>query len=298
VLASVSLGGTGIWSMHFVAMLGFSVDGSPIRFDVALTVASSIIAVAAVAVGLSIAALGSGARNARIVVGGIISGLGIAGMHYTGMAAMHLNGDISYGMTRVALSIAIAVVAATVALWLAVTVRSPLIIFVSALVMGVAVNGMHFTGMSAMSVDVLTTAAQPAGASASSMIIVIGIAVVFALIGLAYSLLAAPTEEDRAAAAYLASRRGGLAAAEAAAAQADARPQFGGPREPQQGAQFGGPREQQRSSQREPQGSSQREPQRGGQREPHNGDSPRETQPPKSGLSSGSWTYRDRASGK
>ena len=121
ILAAVAIGGTAIWSMHFVAMLGFSVDGSPIRYDVGLTAASAIIAVAAVAVGLSIAALGNGGgRNARIVTGGVISGLGVAGMHYTGMAAMHLNGEISYGMTRVALSIAIAVVAATVALWLAV----------------------------------------------------------------------------------------------------------------------------------------------------------------------------------
>jgi NO-binding membrane sensor protein with MHYT domain len=291
--------------MHFVAMLGFSVDGSPIRYDIGLTAASAIIAVAAVAVGLSIAALGNGgARNARIVTGGVIAGLGVAGMHYTGMAAMHLNGDISYGMARVGLSIGIAVVAATVALWLAVTVHTPFIIFVSALVMGVAVNGMHFTGMSAMGVQVETTASQPVGASASSMIIAIGLGVVFAIIGLAYALLAAPTEEDRAAAAYLASRRGGLAAAEAAAeAQAQARPQFGGPRAAPAGhrestsfngepanrssrnreaqSAFGGNRESQQQQQQQQQQEQQQSP-----------------GPNKSGLSSGAWTYRDRASGR
>ena len=286
VLASVSLGGTGIWSMHFVAMLGFSVDGSPIRFDVGLTAASAIIAVAAVAVGLSIAALGTGVRNARIVIGGVVSGLGIAGMHYTGMAGMHVNGDISYGMTRVGLSIGIAVVAAAVALWLAVTVQSPLIIFVSALVMGVAVNGMHFTGMSAIGVQVHSTAALPAGASASSMIVAIGLAVVFAIIGLAYALLAAPTEEDRAAAAYLASRRDGLAAAEAAAAQGQPGSQFGGPREaqPQSRPQSGGPREAQPQSR----------PQFGGPQDTQ----PQPPGPTQSGLGSGAWTYRDRASGR
>jgi NO-binding membrane sensor protein with MHYT domain len=233
VLASVSIGGTAIWSMHFVAMLGFSVVGTPIRYDVGLTAASAIIPIVAVAVGLAITALGTGARNARILIGGILAGLGVAAMHYTGMAAMHLNGDIMYSSTRVGLSIGIAVVAAAVALWLAMTVRKPLVIFGAALVMGVAVNGMHFTGMSAMSVDEHTSANVPSGASASSLIVPIGLAVVFGIIGLAYALMAAPTEEDREAAAYLAARRDGLAAAEAAAA-AQQRPPFGGAPEPQQ----------------------------------------------------------------
>src|ERR1700755_1402018 len=53
-LASVSLGGTAIWSMHFVAMMGFSVVGTPIRYDVGLTAASAVIAVVAVGIGLII----------------------------------------------------------------------------------------------------------------------------------------------------------------------------------------------------------------------------------------------------
>ena len=64
-LAAVAIGGTGIWTMHFVAILGFSVVGSPIRYDVGLTAASAIIAVAAVGLGLSIATLGSSGRHIR-----------------------------------------------------------------------------------------------------------------------------------------------------------------------------------------------------------------------------------------
>ncbi|GAA0491065.1 membrane protein [Paractinoplanes deccanensis] len=218
VLASLSLGGTAIWSMHFVAMMGFSVSGTPIRYDVGLTAASAIIAVVAVGIGLAIAALGKGAQNFRIVAGGVVAGLGVAAMHYTGMAAMNLNGDISYGMTRVGLSIGIAVVAAAVALFLAVTVRRPLVIFVAALVMGIAVNGMHFTGMSAMSVQTEPSAGQLPGATAGGMLVPIGLAVVFGIIGLAYALMSAPTEEDKAAAAYLAQRR------EEAAARAPRQP--------------------------------------------------------------------------
>jgi NO-binding membrane sensor protein with MHYT domain len=217
-LASVAIGGTAIWSMHFVAMMGFSVVGTPIRYDVGLTAASALLAVVAVSIGLAIALLGQGARNIRIVLGGIIAGLGVAAMHYTGMAAMEINGDISYGSSRVGESIGIAVVAATVALWLTVTVRKPLAIFVSALVMGIAVNGMHFTGMSAMSVREHAPDGPLTGASATNLLVPIGAAVVFALIGLVYALMAAPTEEDRAAAAYLAGRRAEQAARQAAAA--------------------------------------------------------------------------------
>ncbi|WP_306661514.1 MHYT domain-containing protein [Mangrovihabitans endophyticus] len=208
-LAAVAIGGTGIWTMHFVAMMGFSVDGTPIRYDVGLTAASALIAVVSVTVGLSIVSFGNRAGSVRIILGGLISGLGVGAMHYTGMAAMRLNGHIEYGIGLVVVSMAIAVVAATVALWLALTVRKATAIVGAALVMGVAVNGMHFTGMAAMSVHRVNANAigTPSGATASQMLIPIGVAVLFGALGLAYALMAAPTDEDRAAAAYLASRR-------------------------------------------------------------------------------------------
>jgi hypothetical protein len=88
---------------------------------------------------------------------------------------------------------------------------------VSALIMGVAVNGMHFTGMSAMSVMEHAPQGTLEGATATGMLVPIGLGVVFALIGLAYALMAAPTEEDRAAAAYLAARRDNAVASPAPA---------------------------------------------------------------------------------
>ena len=206
-LAAVAIGGTGIWTMHFVAMLGFSVSGTPIRYDVGLTAASALIAVVTVGLGLVVALLGESARRIRTILGGLLAGLGVAAMHYTGMAAMRLNGDISYTRNRVAASVVIAVVAATVAIWLALTVSKPLVIFISALVMGIAVNGMHFTGMTAMSVREHSPAGSLTGASASTLLIPIGLAVIFGVFGLIYALIAAPTDEDRAAAAYLAARR-------------------------------------------------------------------------------------------
>ncbi|MEV0895824.1 MHYT domain-containing protein [Actinoplanes sp. NPDC049802] len=225
-LAAVAIGATGIWSMHFVAMLGFDVDGTPIRYDIGLTVASAIIALASVGVGLAIALLGRSAPRTRILIGGVLAGLGVGAMHYTGMAAMRLRGEIHYSGREVVASIAIAVVAATVALWLTLVVSKPIAIFGSALLMGVAVNGMHFTGMLAMSVTPKGTAfGSVEGATAANLLVPVGGAVVFAIVGMAYALVSAPTEEDRDAAEYLRRRIENRAAAPAAPAAVP----FGGP---------------------------------------------------------------------
>ncbi|PMR59051.1 signal protein [Verrucosispora sp. ts21] len=206
ILAAWAIGGTAIWTMHFMAMLGFAVSGSRIRYDVPVTVVSALLAVVAVGIGLAI--VGTGRLSAvRLLAGGLFTGAGVAAMHYTGMAAMRLNGELGYDPTRVALSLLIAVVAATAALWLAMTVRRGVAIFASALVMGVAVNGMHFTGMSALSVHLHERRGEVAGAEVGSLLIPIVLLVIFGVVGLVYALLAAPTDEDRAAAAYLAARR-------------------------------------------------------------------------------------------
>ncbi|WP_328346948.1 MHYT domain-containing protein [Micromonospora sp. NBC_00421] len=206
LLAAWAIGGTAIWAMHFMAMLGFAVTGTRIRYDVPLTAASTVIAVTAVGIGLAI--VGTGRLSAaKVLGGGLFTGVGVAAMHYTGMAAMRLNGDLDYDGTRVALSVVIAVVAATVALWLAMTVRRGLAIAGSALVMGVAVNGMHFTGMSALSVHLHERRGEVTGAGVSTLLVPIVLAVIFVVVGLVYALLAAPTDDDRAAAAYLRARQ-------------------------------------------------------------------------------------------
>ena len=204
VLAAVALGGTGIWVMHFMAMIGFTVDGSEIRYDIAVTALSVFVAIGMVGVGLFIVALGKPSVP-KIASGGLLTGLGVNAMHYIGMAAMRLDGEISYDPVRVGASIAIAVVAATVALWLAVTVKSGGVVFASAMVMGVAVTGMHYTGMSAMSVE-LSEHGDVTGASSTNLIAPIALAVVLVVMGLVYSVLAAPTDEDRAGTAFIEAR--------------------------------------------------------------------------------------------
>lgn len=144
--------GTGIWTMHFIAMLGFSVTGTDIRYDVPLTVLSLVVAVIVVGIGVFVVSY-SRSKTPAVLGGGVITGIGVAVMHYVGMSAMRMSGSIHYDLLTVALSVLIAVVAATAALWATLTVRGSLAAFGASLVMGIAVSLMHYTGMAAVHVE-------------------------------------------------------------------------------------------------------------------------------------------------
>jgi NO-binding membrane sensor protein with MHYT domain len=150
-LAAVSIGGTGIWVMHFIAMLGYNVTGVSITYDVTTTIVSMIIAIVVVGVGLSIAMVGR-ATIPALVAGGAVTGLGVASMHYLGMSAMRMPASVHYETPIVLASVTIAMVAATAALWAAMNIRGVFATIGAALIMGVAVTGMHYTGMAAMNV--------------------------------------------------------------------------------------------------------------------------------------------------
>jgi PAS domain S-box-containing protein len=90
-----------------------------------------------------------GASPLRLVLSGIFMGLGIVAMHYTGMAAMRGHDELGYDWLFVALPVVIAIGASTAALWLAFQTTDPWQKLIAALVMGVAISGMHYTGMRA-----------------------------------------------------------------------------------------------------------------------------------------------------
>ncbi|WP_405791659.1 MHYT domain-containing protein [Streptomyces sp. NBC_01506] len=159
--------GCGVWTMHFIAMMGFKVRQTPISYDVPLTVASLVVAVLVVSVGVFVVGY-RGSSPPVLITAGVITGLGVAAMHYLGMAGMRLEGQLHYDTTIVALSVAIAVVAATAALWAAVSVRGFFPSLVASLIMGAAVTGMHYTGMAAMSVHLAGGAART-GVSGDSL---------------------------------------------------------------------------------------------------------------------------------
>lgn len=157
--AAVAMGG-GIWSMHFVGMLAFEM-GLPAAYDLGVTLLSLLIAVGVT--GAALAWVGRRRAGRRdVLVAGPIMGIGVAAMHYTGMAAMRVPGSLAYSLPVVALSVAIAISAATVALWLTFRPTSVSQKLVAALVMGAAVAGMHYTGMAAA-----TFTAEEAGAHAA-----------------------------------------------------------------------------------------------------------------------------------
>ena len=145
--------GIGIWSMHFIGMLAFSVP-IPLRYNVLITLASLAIAVLTSGFALGIASRRD-LSVGRLAVGSVIMGAGISAMHYTGMAAIQIMPVISYDLKLVMASIAIAVTASFAALWLAFRLRSgqsALMLLAragAAVAMGCAITGMHYTAMAA-----------------------------------------------------------------------------------------------------------------------------------------------------
>ncbi|MFH8462710.1 MHYT domain-containing protein [Streptomyces sp. NPDC017991] len=145
--------GSGIWTMHFIAMIGFTIDGASIRYDPALTFLSLGVAVAVVLLGVFIVGY-RGASPLNLGVAGVVTGAGVAAMHYIGMNGMKFAGHMTFDPMTVGLSVLIAVTAATAALWAAVSLHTLASAAAASVIMGVAVTGMHYTGMAAMSVHV------------------------------------------------------------------------------------------------------------------------------------------------
>lgn len=193
--AAVSIGGTGIWVMHFIAMMGFDVEGTPIRYDVPLTVASALVAIVVVGTGLFLVSYGGG-RFAALLGGGLLTGLGVASMHYLGMYAMNMSAHVSYDRVIVAASVGIAVVAATVALWFTLRVKKPIWITAAALVMGVAVSGMHYTGMYAMHVTVDPQPGMIAGADALDFLVPLMTVISLITLTMLLMVLLSPSEQE------------------------------------------------------------------------------------------------------
>ncbi|MEO3885007.1 MHYT domain-containing protein [Nonomuraea sp. B5E05] len=193
--AALAIGGTGIWTMHFIAMLGFSVPGMTIRYDVPLTVASALIAVVVVGVGLFLASYGAD-RLSALLGGGLVTGAGVASMHYLGMAAMNMSAHVSYDPAIVSVSVLIAIAAATVALWFTVRVSGALKIGAAALVMGVAVAGMHYTGMYSMSVTPHHEVGAVPGAQGVDFLLPLIVGTSVITVGLLLAALLSPSEKE------------------------------------------------------------------------------------------------------
>ncbi|MCG0286262.1 MHYT domain-containing protein [Streptomyces sp. PSAA01] len=168
-LGSASIG-SGIWTMHFIAMMGFHVKETPVGFDIPTTLLSLLVAIVVVGIGVFMVGYRGVSRGVLLSAGGF-TGLGVAGMHYIGMSAMRMQGHLEYSVPTVLLSVLIAVVAATAALWAAVTIHGFRASLGSSMVMGVAVTGMHYTGMAAVSVRLDDVLGASVGGNAPASLI-------------------------------------------------------------------------------------------------------------------------------
>ena len=145
--------GIGIWSMHFVAMLAFSLP-MPMSYDMWTVLVSMLPAIIASGGALYLASE-EVLSIWQLLIGGVVMGIGIALMHYIGMYAMRMEATTGYDPLLFVLSVAIAIGASIVALWMAFQLRRQTIATMgwtrigSALVMGAAIAGMHYTGMAA-----------------------------------------------------------------------------------------------------------------------------------------------------
>ena len=142
---------TGVWSMHFVGMLAANFP-SAIDYLVLPTLISFLICVLVVGIGVYLAH-STQPRWLRIGAGGAAMGLGIALMHYVGMAAVHLAGPTSQEPVYVAASLLISIAASAFALWTLDHRPTKARFVLGALVLGVAISGMHYTAMAGMRLD-------------------------------------------------------------------------------------------------------------------------------------------------
>ncbi len=144
--------GLGIWAMHFVGMLAVSLP-IPLGYDPAITAASLALAIAACAFALWIVSRKTLPMQ-RLAVAALVMGGAIAGMHYTGMAALRMTPAVHYETGLFVLSILVAVGASGAGLAIAFHLRVAAarlrgLRFGAAAVMGLAIVGMHYTGMAA-----------------------------------------------------------------------------------------------------------------------------------------------------
>src|ERR1700722_18851968 len=139
VAAAITMGG-GIWSMHFIGMLAF-VMPIPMSYDIGLTTLSLLVAIFVTGAGFYFINRQS-APPFSLIFSGVFMGLGIAAMHYIGMAAMREHAEISYDFLYVTLSLVVAISASPAALWLAFRTTDLGQKLVAAVVMGVAISGM------------------------------------------------------------------------------------------------------------------------------------------------------------
>ena len=214
--AAISLA-VAIWAMHFVGMLAARLP-FPIDYLVFPTLLSFLVCV--IVVGIAVFAVSAGPLTPlRLAAASAFMGIGIATMHYIGMAALHASAHLEHGLAFVVASVAVGIAASGLALWLAGGRhgRPPLILSASAL--GMAIAGMHYTAMAGLTVFPHDSA--PAGGAALSTDLLASIvAIVAFLVSGTFLLILVPERSEHQAEAQAVNPAPVAAAVNAASAAA------------------------------------------------------------------------------
>jgi len=193
VAAAIAMGG-GIWSMHFIAMLAFNLP-MPMSYDIGLTTLSLVVAIFVTGAGFHFISRQS-AQPFSLIFSSTFMGLGIAAMHYIGMAAMREHAELNYDFLFVALSLVIAIGASTAALWLAFRTTDLGQKLVAAIVMGVAISGMHYSAMRGTTFSVHRTVLQAQGNASLDQTNLALVVAGVTLIILAFTVIASLQQEN------------------------------------------------------------------------------------------------------
>ncbi len=180
--------------MHFVGMLAARIP-VPINYDVLLTLISALVAILVTGLGLFIASFGT-LTPRKLAAAGVLMGLGISTMHYVGMAAVRANVVMDYAGILVALSVLIGICASALALWLAFSRLGPRQTAAAAVVMALAISGMHYMAMAAMSLSPATAIVDYAAPALSPYLLAVVVAVAAFLI-FGFTLLIALPDRPR-----------------------------------------------------------------------------------------------------
>ncbi|MCA1365513.1 EAL domain-containing protein [Bradyrhizobium sp. IC3069] len=188
IALDAAVSGCGIWATHFIAMLAYG-PGSAGAYNIPVTILSLMLAISLTFVGLSIAVASS--RPVWIVVGGAIVGLGVAAMHYTGMAALEMPARLDWIGSTVAASVLFGIVFAALALFVAARGDGIRHALSATALLTLAIVAHHFTAMGAVlltpdpTIAISGLSVPPASLSfltAGAAVAIIAIALVAALL--------------------------------------------------------------------------------------------------------------------
>ena len=179
--ASISLA-VAIWAMHFVGMLAARLP-FPVDYLVFPTLLSFLVCVIVVGAAVFAASAGPPTKG-RLAAAAVFMGCGISSMHYIGMSALHASAHLAHAPTFVAGSVAVAIAASGLALWLAGGRRGRPPLLLSAAVLGAAIAGMHYLAMAGLSLFAHIDRPSSAPALSSDLLAIVVAIVAFGVSGI------------------------------------------------------------------------------------------------------------------